>query len=448
MTTVLEALAGNASSDEIANADLPAEYQAAYIRVEDVDMFSGVSDKDVRKSLRVGPVPMPDIAPDEVLLAVQASAINYNTVWSSMFEPLPTFQFLRAYGREGGWATRHDLPYHVLGSDASGVVVRTGTGVRRWRAGDHVVINPIVADVEEPATHADSVAGQQRAWGFETNFGGLAEFAVVRASQLLPKPGHLSWEEAAVSPLCAGTAYRMLVSDRGARMKQGDIVLIWGAAGGLGAYAIQMVKNGGGTAVAVVSSPEKADFVRRLGADLVVDRTELGLDSGTGDDPDQVIAVGKRLGKLIRGAFGDDPQIVFEHTGQATFGVSMFVVARGGTVVTCGSSSGYRHQYDNRYLWMRLKRVIGSHSSNLREAAECNRLIAQGRIAPALSAVYPLAEAADATRQVQENNHYGKVGVLCLAPRPGTGVTDPELRARIGEHALDPAGLRLAAKTA
>ena len=101
------------------------------------------------------------------------------------------------------------------------------------------------------------LAANQRIWGFETNFGGLAELAVVRANQLMPKPAHLTWEEAAVNVLCNSTSYRMLVSAHGADMKQGDIVLVWGATGGIGGYAVQYVMNGGGIPVGVVSSPRR-----------------------------------------------------------------------------------------------------------------------------------------------------------------------------------------------
>ncbi|WP_367129082.1 crotonyl-CoA carboxylase/reductase [Saccharothrix sp. HUAS TT1] len=439
MSSLSEVLLRGAAPEEIARTPVPDDYVAAHLRVEDCDMFRGVEDKDVRKSLRVGPVPMPELAPDEVLVAVMASAVNYNTVWSAMFEPIPTFRFLKQFARQGGWATRHDLPHHVVGSDGAGVVARVGSGVRHWKPGDHVVVSPAYVDDQEPATHADGMMGaEQRAWGFETNFGGLAEYAVVRASQLIPKPGHLTWEEAATNPLCAGTAYRMLVSDRGARMKQGDVVLIWGAAGGLGAYAVQYVKNGGGIPVGVVGSERKAEVLRRLGCDIVINREEFGLTDDLGDDPDRVVEVGKRLGSLIRDRAGRDPDIVFEHVGRATFGLSVFVVRRGGVVVTCGSSTGYQHVYDNRYLWMKLKRVIGSHVANLQEQWEANRLVQSGRVVPTLSAVYPLSEVAEATRVVQENRHIGKVAVLCMAPEPGLGVTDPELRALIGEDRLNP----------
>ncbi|MFD4029425.1 crotonyl-CoA carboxylase/reductase [Streptomyces sp. NPDC058637] len=437
MDALAEAVTAGATADELERLPVPAQYTAAHLRVEDVAGFSGTVDKDVRRSIHVGQVPMPELAPDEVLVAVMASGINYNTVWSAMFEPVPTFTFLKQFARQGGWAARHDQPFHAIGSDAAGVIVRTGSGVRRWHVGDHVVVSPVYVDDEEPATHADGMLGDSMlAWGFETNFGGLAEYGVARASQLLPKPTHLTWEEAACSPLCAGTAYRMLVGERGARMTQGDVVLIWGAAGGLGAYATQLVRNGGGIAVGVVGSEEKADQARALGCHAVINRAEIGL---TGNEaPADPAAVGRRLGRLIRAAVGEDPHIVFEHVGRATFGVSVFVARRGGTIVTCGSSTGYRHEFDNRYLWMRLKRVIGSHAANLHEQAAVGRLLDLGHIRPALSITYGLQDVSEAARLVQRNRHTGKVGVLALAPKAGLGVSDPERRAAFGEENIAP----------
>jgi crotonyl-CoA reductase len=415
----------------VPGGDVPSTYLAAHLAGEDESMFAGCEDKDVRRSLHVGEVPMPELAPDEVLLAVMASAINYNTVWSAMFEPVPTFRFLEAMGRHGGWEARHDLPYHVIGSDAAGVVVATGGAVHGWSVGDRVVVYPCAIDYQDPASQMDGMlASDQRAWGFETNFGGLAHYAVVKANQLMVKPRHLTWEEAACNTLCAMTGYRMLVSSQGARFKQGDLVLVWGASGGLGAYALQFIRNGGGVAIGVVGSAEKARLLERLGCDLVLRRDELGLE-GLGE-----VEMGKRIGGAIRRHFGEDPHIVFEHVGRETFGASVYVARRGGTVVTCGSSSGYLHEYDNRRLWMRLKRVIGSHAANWQEAWESNRLIAQGKIVPALSKVYPLEQVAEAAREVQLNRHVGKVGVLCLAEREGLGVEDPQLRASIGEDRL------------
>lgn len=436
MDPLAEAVIAGVPADRLAAVPTPDEYVAAHLRVEDVDMFGATADKDVRKSLRVGTVPMPELAPDEVLVAVLASSVNYNTVWSAMFEPVPTFDMLRRLAATGGYARRHLLPYQVVGSDAAGVIVRVGASVRRWRIGDRVVVSPAYVDDQEPATHADGMLGTElRAWGYETNFGGLAHYAVVRSSQLLPKPGHLSWEEASSMTLCAGTAYRMLVGAHGAQIKQGDIVLIWGATGGLGAPAVELVKNGGGIPVGVVSSAAKSELARAIGCDAVINRRDVADDAEWGN-PATTAALGRRMGRLIRAAVGEDPHVVFDHVGRATFGVSVFVVRRGGVVVTCGSSTGYDHHFDNRYLWMNLKRIIGSHIANLQEQWECNRLVRLGRLFPALSEVYPLAEIGEAARRVQTNQHVGKIGVLCLAREPGLGVSDVRLRHELGEDRL------------
>ncbi len=432
MTELAHAVRAGASPAQLLACPVPASYRAAHLRQEDVARFGPTeTERDVRRTLHVGEVPMPELAPDEALVAVMASGINFNTVWSATFLPVPTFAFLQRLGRSGTWGARHDRPWHVIGSDASGVVVRVGNGVRRWSVGDRVVVAPAYVDHEDPLTHQDAMIGDQRAWGFETNFGGLADFTVVKASQLMPKPEHLTWEEAASTPLCASTAYRMLVSPRGAAMKQGDIVLVWGGTGGLGGYAVQLVLSGGGIPVAVVGSSAKAELLHRMGVPHVIDRSTLPSDGDGLRDP----AVWRELGRRIRSLAGEDPHIVFEYTGAQTFGASVYLARTGGAVVTCGSSSGYEHTYDNRYLWMRLKRIIGSHGANYQEAWVANRLVRLGRLMPTLSRVHPLDDVAEAARAVQTNRHVGKVGVLCLAPEAGLGVSDPHTRARFGEAA-------------
>ncbi|CAM4203832.1 crotonyl-CoA carboxylase/reductase [Kibdelosporangium persicum] len=417
----------------VGGLDVPDHYRAVTVHADEVEMFAGLAtaDKDPRKSLHVEDVATPELGPGEALVAVMASAINYNTVWTSIFEPLDTFAFLRRYGKTSELAKRHDLPYHVVGSDLAGVVLRTGPGVGAWKPGDEVVAHCLSVELEHPDGHNDTMLDpEQRIWGFETNFGGLAELALVKSNQLMPKPAHLTWEEAASPGLVNSTAYRQLVSRNGAGMKQGDTVLIWGASGGLGSYATQFALNGGATPVCVVSSPEKAEICRRMGAELIIDRTAEDYRFWS-DENTQNPREWKRFGARIRELTGgDDPDIVFEHPGRETFGASVYVAKRGGTIVTCASTSGFMHQYDNRYLWMHLKSIIGSHFANYREASEANRLIAKGKIHPTLSKVYPLEETGQATYDVHRNAHQGKVGVLCLAPAEGLGVRDEEKRAK------------------
>ena len=279
MQQILDAILAGASGEELAALPLPESYRAAVVRREELAMFEGVesADKDPRKSVHIQDVATPELAPDEAYVAVMASSINFNTVWTSIFEPLPTFGFLDRLGRESIWGKRHALPYHVIGSDASGVVLRVGSAVRNWRPGDRVTIHCNYVDDQDASSHDDSMlAANQRIWGFETNFGGLADLTVVKANQLMPKPTHLTWEESAVNALCNSTSYRMLVSDNAARMKQGDTVLIWGATGGIGGYAVQYVLNGGGIPVGVVSSPEKAQLLKEMGCEAVIDRKAEG----------------------------------------------------------------------------------------------------------------------------------------------------------------------------
>jgi crotonyl-CoA reductase len=167
-----------------------------------------------------------------------------------------------------------------------------------------------------------------------------------------------------------------------------------------------------------------------MGAELVIDRAAEGYRFWS-DEHTQDQSEWKRFGARIRELTGgDDPDIVFEHPGRETFGASVYVAKKGGTIVTCASTSGYEHQYDNRYLWMSLKRIVGSHFANYREAWEANRLIDLGRIHPTLSKTFPLEQTGQAAYEVHRNTHQGKVGVLCLAPAEGLGVRDQEKRDR------------------
>jgi crotonyl-CoA reductase len=435
---IRDAINAGASSAQLASIRLPESYRAAVLEKGDAEMFAGISsrDKDPRKSLKLREVPVPELAPDEALVAVMASSINFNTVWSAIFEPVSTFGSLTRLAKESTWAKRHDLPYHVVGSDGSGVVLRTGTAVRNWKPGDKVTIHCNYVDDQDPSAHDDSMLGaNQRIWGYETNFGGLADLTVVKANQLMPKPAHLSWEEAAVNALCNSTSYRMLVSKNGANMKQGDVVLIWGATGGIGAYAVQYVLNGGGIPVGVVSSPDKARILNEMGCEAVIDRSKAGYTFWNDDDTHNE-GEWRRFGSDIRALVGEDPDIVFEHPGRSTFGASMYVAKKGGTVVTCAATSGFMMEFDNRYFWMRLKRLVGSHFANYREASAANRLIEKGMIDPVLSRTFTLDQVGEAAYQVHRNMHEGKIGVLCLATSEGEGVTDHELRAKVGEARL------------
>ena len=167
-----------------------------------------------------------------------------------------------------------------------------------------------------------------------------------------------------------------------------------------------------------------------MGAELIINRKDedyrFWKDEHT-QDPKEWQRLGKRIRELTG---GEDVDIVFEHPGRETFGASVYVTRKGGTITTCASTSGFMHEYDNRYLWMNLKSIVGSHFANYREAYEANRLISRGLIHPTLSKTFALEDSGQAAFEVHRNAHQGKVGVLCLAPEQGLGVRNSEMRER------------------
>ena len=316
---------------------------------------------------------------------------------------------------------------------------RAGPGVTQWAPGDEVVIHCNQASYEDYETHGfDPLASaSQKIWGYETSWGSFAQFTKVQAQQLLPKPKNLTWEEAASYGLTYFTAYRMLI-DR-CNIQAGHKVLIWGAAGGLGVFATQLCKLAGADSCGVVSSDEKGKLVEQLGASGFINRNEFeGMMRKGGESPDEEKARFKemrRFGGAVREVLGDDPDIVFEHVGQATFPTSVFVVKRFGKVVICGATSGYNLDFDVRYLWMRQKEIIGSHFANAYQANEANKLMAAGKIRPVLWRVMPFEGVAEAHQLMRENKHQGKIAILVGAEEEGLGKTEEgpgAIRAEVG----------------
>jgi crotonyl-CoA carboxylase/reductase len=248
---------------------------------------------------------------------------------------------------------------------------------------------------------------QQKIWGYETSFGSFSQFSKVQAQQLVPKPPHLSWEEAASYGLTYFTAFRMLVNQ--AQVRAGDNVLVWGAAGGLGIFAVQLCRLMGANPVAVISSPDKADLVREFGATMIIDRRQFDFSKGV----EASRAFGNEIRKLTGGR---DPDIVFEHVGKETFATSVLVAKRFGKIVICGATSGYDLTFDVRYLWMRQKTIIGSHFANAYQCERANRLVLERKIRPVLDKVYPFSGVAEAHQAMAENRHKGKLGIRIQAP--------------------------------
>ena len=369
--------------------DVPASMRAWVIRPDRLG--------EPRDAMQLETVPTPVAGPGEVVVQVMAAGVNYNNVWACLGQPVEVFRY-----------TGDD--FHIGGSDASGIVAAVGAGVTRWKIGDEVVVHCNQSCGECPECNGlDPMAcSQQKIWAYESNWGSFADYCLVQAQQLLPKPAHLTWAEAASYGLVYFTAYRMLVDQ--AALEAGHNVLVWGAGGGLGSMAIQLCRLYGANAIAVVSSEDKADLVRRLGAHAVINRRDYALTDGDGQpNLDEV----KRFGKAVREATGGvDCDIVFEHVGSATFFTSVFVCRTFGKIVTCGATSGFSLTFDVRYLWMRQKTIIGSHFANAYQAYRANQLIDQRKILPVLSRTFPFEECPEPHQMMRENAHLGKMVVL------------------------------------
>jgi crotonyl-CoA carboxylase/reductase len=411
---------------QIANIDvepgtLPATMTAWVIREE---RFG-----EPRDAFQLEEVEVPEPGPFEVIVRVMAAGVNFNNVWAALGKPVSVMR----YGDHPQYG------HHIGGSDASGIVWKVGEGVTRWEPGDEVVIHCNQASYEDPEVHGlDPLAApSQMIWGYETTWGSFAQFTKVQAQQLLPKPRHLAWEEAACYGLTYFTAYRMLMDQ--AKLQPGHRVLIWGAAGGLGVFATQLCKVAGAQALGVVSSPEKGELVKQLGAVDYIDRSEFAGMMRRGDEtPEEEKArfkESRRFCKEVEERLGGAPDIVFEHVGRATFPTSVLCVKPFGKVVICGATSGYQLDFDVRYLWMRQKQIIGSHFANAWEATKANELIEQSLVRPVLWQTMGFDKVAEAHQLLRDNKHLGKIAILVGATAEGQGKTADgpgAIRAEVG----------------
>jgi len=367
-------------------------------------------------AMQVEVVDTPTIDSHEVLVMVMAAGVNYNGVWAALGLPISPFDV-------------HKQPFHVAGSDAAGIVWAVGSKVKRWKVGDEVVVhcNQDDGDDEECNGGDPMFSPSQRIWGYETPDGSFAQFTRVQAQQLMVRPKHLTWEESACYTLTLATAYRMLFGHRPHILRPGHNVLVWGASGGLGSMAIQLIATAGANAIGVISDEDKRDFVMRLGAKGVINRKDFDCWGQLPDVDDQegygdYMKRCRKFGKAIWDITGKgvDVDMVFEHPGEMTFPVSAFVVKRGGMVVFCAGTTGFNITFDARFVWMRQKRIQGSHFAHLRQAAQANKLVCERRIDPCMSDVFPWDDIPEAHMKMRRNEHKpGNMAVLIQAVLPG-----------------------------
>ena len=366
-------------------------------------------------ALKVEVVDVPELDSHDVLVLVMAAGVNYNGVWACLGQPQSVF-------------LQHKAPYAIIGSDAAGIVWAVGDKVTRWKVGDEVVVhcNQDDGDDEECNGGDPMLSPSQRIWGYETADGSFAQFTRVQAQQLMPRPKHLTWEESACYTLTLATAYRMLFGHEPHDLNPGQNVLVWGASGGLGSFAIQLINTAGANAIGVISDEDKRDFVMGLGAKGVINRKDFNCwgrlpEVGTEDYKDWFGEV-RKFGKAIWEITGKGVNVdmVFEHPGEATFPVSTFVVKRGGMVVICAGTSGYNCTFDVRHMWSHQKRLQGSHFAHLKQAAAANKLMLERRLDPCMSEVFTWEDLPEAHMKMRRNEHKpGNMAVLVQAPRTG-----------------------------
>lgn len=359
----------------------------------------------------------PALGPDDVLVYVMATGINYNNVWAALGFPVDVIADRQKRGEPE--------TFHAGGSDCAGIVWAVGAAVSNVKVGDEIVVHSGWWDPSDPWLKSGKdpmLAPSTRIWGYQTNYGSYCQFARAQSHQCLPKPKRLNWAEAACYMLCAQTAYRMLMGWAPHTVEKDDVVLVWGAAGGLGSMALQIVAAQGGKPVAVISDENKHDFCMKHGAVGTINRNDFkhwGTMPRTDAPEWGEWAKGARaFGKAIWDAVGErrSPRIVFEHPGEATLPTSGFVCDTGGMIVICAGTTGYNVTMDLRYHWMMQKRFQGSHLGNDAQAEAVNRLVADGKIDPCLSAVYAFDEIGKAHQLMHENRHpFGNMACLVNA---------------------------------
>ncbi|WP_299442649.1 crotonyl-CoA carboxylase/reductase [uncultured Rhodospira sp.] len=366
-------------------------------------------------AMQVEVVDVPKLESHEVLVMVMAAGVNYNGIWASLGEPVTPFDV-------------HKAAFHIAGSDASGIVYAVGSQVKRWKVGDEVVIhcNQDDGDDEECNGGDPMFSSSQRIWGYETPDGSFAQFTNVQAQQLMARPKHLTWEESACYTLTLATAYRMLFGHRPHVLRPGQNVLIWGASGGLGAMAVQLCAVSGANAIGVISDETKRDFVMSLGAKGVINRKDFNcwgrLPDVNGPDFKAYMKESYKFGRAVWEftGKGNDVDMVFEHPGEQTFPVSCLVVKRGGMVVFCAGTTGFNLTFDARFVWMRQKRIQGSHFANLLQASQANQLVIERRLDPCMSEVFTWDQIPYAHMKMWKNEHKpGNMAVMVQAVKPG-----------------------------
>ncbi len=311
--------------------------------------------------------PMPKAAEGHVVIRVRASSFNYHDVFTVRGMP----------------GIKVPLPV-IIGLDMAGEIVEVGAGVTGWKDGDRVLVNPV---------------NKKKGLMGEMLDGGMAEYCLVAADQLVAMPDEVSSEDAASLPVAYGTAHRMLITHD--TVKAGERVLILGASGGVGTGCVILAKHLGAEVIACTSSPEKMQKLKQLGADEVINVKETDFSKWAVE----------KYGKPQRRSYDGGVDVVINFTGGDTWHPSLRCLKRGGKLLVCGATAGYDPKEDLRYVWSFELKIIGSNSFYDDNLAALMALIQQGKMKPVIDKVLPLEEARDGLRLIQDREVIGKVVV-------------------------------------
>ena len=370
-----------------------------------------------KDAFKIELVDTPSIKEDEVLVFNMASGVNFNGVWAALGKPRNVINAHRKFEEE--------KDFLICGSESSGIVYAVGEKVTNFKVGDEVICTVIQYDKECHIFKKEKdprVSPSFRIWGYEGNFGSYAQFSKVQETQCIRKPKKLSWAESACCTATGATVYSMLTHWKGNEIKKGDVVLIWGGAGGLGSSAIPLVKALGGIPVAIVSSEERKEYCISLGAKGCINRKNYSHWGMITEELHQDPKLYKRwlrsvmkFRKEIWDIVGEkkDPKIVIEHPGQDSLPTSIFVCDKKGMVVLCGATSGYIGSLDLRYLWLGVKRLQGAHAALLEEAEEYINILDENDIRMRKTNIFKFEEIATLNQDIYENKaSSGNLAVL------------------------------------
>ena len=311
--------------------------------------------------------PIPQAVEGHVVIRVRASSFNYHDVFTMRGMP----------------GIKVPLPV-IIGLDMAGEISEVGPGVAKWKAGDRVLINPV---------------NKRKGLMGEMLDGGMAEYCLVAADQLVAMPSGVSFEDAASLPVAYGTAHRMLITHN--TVKKGDRVIVLGASGGVGTGCVILAKLLGAEVIACASSEDKMRRLKELGASEVVDYTKVDWSKWAVE----------KYGKPQRRSYEGGVDVVVNFTGGDTWVPSLRCLKRGGKLLVCGATAGHDPKEDLRYVWSFEIEIKGSNSFYDDNLSALMEMIQQGKIKPVVDKVLPLEQAREGLRLIQDREIFGKVVV-------------------------------------